>query len=492
MFFLRYCVRSRRRLFPLSSQNAASFAIRPFSSTSNLSSKLPLNQRLSRGGTRRILYDEIARQENAHHDYSTDDGILDKLLEMGVENRRVAERTFRLHRSELLTQGYTPVQAAQMVTTSNKWAADYYDVMNGSDGAIMTDPANFQTLFFFAAMNDLSRTNQMRYLELGKLSLRIAFELGSGEAAIEFAKLELRARGVVGLKDPDALSKPVNLPPDILEHIGQLASSRTDWRCMCLYLDYSLRKPQTSAAAKHLYQMAVDLSTMARPGFHTIDRVIPSERLELPWFLLQRAADQYYAHLSPDSDEAANVQRTYTDALNNGRDLWNDSRAAELLLRNTDEVKPGSPRWVELLTQAAMQGDPDFCFRLGDHRLREEGWHPKYRKSTRPTARTGLWWVELSAYGMRHSPIRARQRYLLLAILLRENGFRDEATSYLVRGQSALRDSQAIDAETSIQWLQDYIDQWNNPSWNISSTKLLNTEPLYKQQRQEQSRLQAR
>lgn len=454
-----------------------------------------MNQRLSKWGYQRSaqdVYNEIKIQDSVHHNYSPDGGnILSILGKIGIENIRVAERILRLHRSELLAAGYPPAQAAQVARTSSKWKADYQAELGAQEVAIMTDHANLGTLFFVAAMTDLSRTNQMTYFKLGSMSLRVAFELGEGDAAIEFAKLELRTRGVAEMGDPDALSKPVDLPPNILDYIRRTAIAREDWRSMCLYLDHSLRKPQSSAAAKVLYQLAVDLSNMARPSLQTIDQVIPSERLELPWFLLQRAADQYYAHLPSDGDEAAGVQRTYAEALNTGRDRWNDSRAAELLLRNTEEVKPGSPRWVELLTQAAMQGDPDFCFRLADHRLREEGWHPESRRWRKPSDRTSLWWIELSAYGMRHFPIRARQRYLLLAVLLRENGFREEATDYLVRGQAALRESSSPDAEASIQWLQDTIDDWNNPEWKMTSTILLNAEPLYKQRRQEEARRKA-
>ncbi|KAK5052521.1 hypothetical protein LTR84_002385 [Exophiala bonariae] len=454
-----------------------------------LPAKAPLNQRLSKWEAKNStqgVYRKIQKQESAHHDYSTDDGdILSTLSNMGIVKFRVAERILRLHRSELLAAGYPPAQAAQVVRASSKWKADYLAEMSASEVAILTDPANLGKLFYVAAMTDLSRTNQVTYLRLGSMSLKVAFELGIGDAAIEFAKLELRTRGVAEMGDPDALSKPVDLPPNILDYIRRTAIARENWRSMSLYLDHSLRKPQSSTAAKALYQLAVDLSTMTRPSFNTIDQVIPSERLELPWFLLQRAADQYYAHLPSDSDDAAEVQRTYAEALNTGRDGWNDSRAAELLLRNTEEVKPGSPRWVELLTQAAMQGDPDFCFRLGDHRLKEEGWHPESRKWRKPSDKTSLWWIELSAYGMRHFPIRARQRYLLLAVLLRENGFREDATSYLVRGQAALRESHSPDAEVSIQWLQDTIDDWDNPEWKMTSTILLNAEPLYKQQRQE-------
>jgi hypothetical protein len=493
MLFLRYCGPLRRIVLRPWSKCVASYGIRPLSSTATLPAAIPRNQQLARRRVRSTVRSEINAQEQVQTDYSPEDGnIMETLEELGMKNLRVAERLFRLHRSHLVREGVSPTSAAQLAKTSQKWKMDYEEQMSTTEVEIMTNHATLGELFYVAAMTDLSRTNQLTYWKLGTLSLQVAFELGYGDAAIEFAKVELRSGGLKQKGDPDALLKPVDLPTNILGYITRAAISRQDWRAMSLYLDYALRRQQNKATAENIYQIAVDLSTMAGPSLRTIDQVIPSERFELPWFLLQRAADEYYAHLPPDSSEAASVKRTYVDALNTGRDTWNDSRAAELLLRNTDEVKPGSSRWLELLTQAAMQGDPDFCFRLGDYHLRQEGWHPECLKRSPPTLRTSLWWIELSAYAMRHSPIWARQRYLLLAVLLRENGFAEEATSYLVRGQLALRETQTADAERSIKWLQNTIDEWDNPDWNMTSTRLLDAEPLYQQQRLRESRAAVR
>lgn len=489
MSFLRCCGPLTRIVLRPLSKSAANYGVRLLSSTPTLPAAIPRNQLLARRRAGGTVRQAITQQELVQTDYYPYDGdIMETLQDLGVRNLRVAERIFRLHRSHLVREGYSPASAAQLAKTSQKWKTDYEEQMSSIEVDIMTNNATLGRLFYVAAMTDLSRTNQLTYWKLGRLSLQVAFELGYGDAAIEFAKVELRSGALKQKGDPDALLKPVDLPTNILGYISRAAISRQDWRAMSLYLDYALRRQQNKATAESIYQLAIDLSTMARPSLRTIDQVIPSERFELPWFLLQRAADEYYAHLPPESSEAASVMRTYVGALNTGRDTWNDSRAAELLLRNTDEVKPGSSRWVELLTQAAMQGDPDFCFRLGDYLLRQEGWHPECLKGTPPKHRTSFWWIELSAYAMRHSPVWARQRYLLLAVLLRENGFAEEATSYLVRGQLALRETQSAEAERSINWLQNTIDEWDNPDWNMTSTRLLDAEPLYQQQRLLESR----
>ncbi|KEF59952.1 uncharacterized protein A1O9_04800, partial [Exophiala aquamarina CBS 119918] len=353
------------------------------------------------------------------------------LQELGIENLRTAERIFRLQRTRLLEVGSSPASAAQLAKTSDKWKSKYAEHMSTVEAELMTSHRVLGALFYAAAMTDLSTYNQASYWEMGKFSLQIAFEFDYEDAAIAFARIELRANGLRPKGDPQSLLKPVDLPPKILGYIHRAAMSRSDWRAMSLYLDYALRKPQNKVTAQNSYQIAVDLSRMAGPSSTNVDDVSPSERYELPWFQLQKAADEYYAHLPEDSPEAASVQQMYVKALNTGRDRWNDSRAAELLLRNTDEITPGSTRWVELLTQAAMQGNPDSCFKLGHYLLRQEGWHPDCLGSTRPQSRTSFWWIELSAYAMRHYPVWARQRYLLLAVLLRENGFEKEAKSYL-------------------------------------------------------------
>lgn len=443
---------------------------------------VPRHQLRARLKTDPSIQREINYQELVQRDYVAEDGmIMETLQDLGIENLRTAERIFRLHRTRLHEVGSSPASAAQLAKTSDNWKSKYAEHMSTAEVESITSPEALGVLFYAAAMTDLSRSNQATYWEMGKLSLQIAFELGFEEAAIDFARIELRASGLRPKRDPQALLKPVELPPKILGHIHRAATSRSDWRAMSLYLDYTLRKPQNKATAQSSYQIAVDLSTMATPSLTTVDDVSPSERFELPWFQLQKAADEYYSHLPEDSPEAASVQQTYVDALNTGRDRWNDSRAAELLLRNTDEVTPGSARWLELLTQAAMQGNADSCFKLGYYLLRQEGWHPDCRGGKRPQSRTSFWWIELSAYAMRHSPIWARQRYLLLAVLLRENGFENEAKSYLVRGQLALKESQTADAGRSIHWLQNTIDEWDSPDWHMTSTMLLEAEPLYKQ-----------
>jgi len=411
-----------------------------------------------------------------------EDGMIMQALEsIGIENIRTAERIFRLHRSRLQAVGSSPASAAHLAKTSDKWKQKYADHMSSVEVRLMTNPDYLGVLFYTAAMTDLSMSNRASYWQMGKLCLEVAFELGFEEAAIDFARIELRASGLRPKSDPQALVKPVDLPPKILAQIHRTAISRSDWRAMSLYLDYTLRRPQSKATAQTSYQIAVDLSTMAGPSSTTVDDVHPSERYELPWFQLQKAADEYYSHLPEDSPEAATVQQMYVDALNTGRDTWNDSRAAELLLRNTDEVTPGSTRWLELLTQAAMQGNADSCFKLGHYLLKQEGWHPDCLRRKRPQSRTSFWWIELSAYAMRHAPVWARQRYLLLAVLLRENGFENESKSYLVRGQLALKESQAADAGRSISWLQNIIDEWDSPDWDMTSIMLLEAEPLYKQ-----------
>jgi hypothetical protein len=177
--------------------------------------------------------------------------------------------------------------------------------------------------------------------------------------------------------------------------------------------------------------------------------------LELPWLLLQRAADQYLS--IHDSDQ---LRHEIKNAIIDGREKWADARAVELLIHEKDEagehvVKTEPQKWLQLTTESAASGNPESCFELGKHYSITEGWHPWHRKGQFTGWQTPFWLEAWAALSTEHASEMA-WRYLGAVTLLYEMGQRDQALKTLDGGVQALSFSNLHKATSHAQWLDDY------------------------------------
>lgn len=395
---------------------------------------------------------------------------MNTLARLGIQKVEIAERLFRLNREQLFSHVGNPRSAVQLTINNQRWQEVYEHFTNPHDTTILLAQQNLSQLFYAGGRTDLSVPNQKAHLKRGRWSMEVALEMGSAEAGIYMARQQLNDPSAVpsltSRESADSIGSPVSFPPRVLSFITQSASTRRDWRTMTLYLDYQLRRPQTAAVMQANFEMATALLASVEASTVAVAQQPPSERFEQPWFLLCKAADAYYSTLQPGSVPAIAVQDTYIKALKAGRNEYNDTRANRMLVRTTVEVKSGSERWIELLTQSAMQGREESCFLLGYHYLNEEGW--LQGSGQHPSSRTGLWWIEASAVAAARFTEVISRRYLLLAVLMRENGFEQEARPYLQRGVDALKEVPSSDSLEYQQWLQGYLDRWERDDTTLA------------------------
>ncbi|KIV90176.1 hypothetical protein PV10_07507 [Exophiala mesophila] len=382
--------------------------------------------------------------------------------------RALRDRLFRTYRRN--------ASLAAKATVDNQWWKILQDIdVIAKQQVDLNNPDLIRDAFYFGGLADLAPQNHNAYQDRGRFSLEVAFHLGHGQAPIVLARHEL---AMASQRNPyrrsptqAAEAEPVDLPAAIVDYLREVALCRRNWEAMTAYLDYILRRRCGPKVVRENFELARDLSLMVSPSQSSSELKPALERIEPPWYLLQKAADQFVATFSKSGspEELKEARELAAGAISSGVSEWEDMRAIEEDLKSEERPLVGSDKWLTYTTHKAMAGDDKACFALGDYYIRKEGWHPHTRQQSAPKTRMGLWWLEASASAVLDQPELCARRHLLIALLLDENGLHGEGASVLARGVDVLADSAAPAGEVVTQWLKSYATVWPDiANWHTS------------------------
>ncbi len=297
-------------------------------------------------------------------------------------------------------------------------------------------------------------------LPLAKWMLTLALDMGNLKAALDLAH--------VANLNPDGV-----IPPAALKEIRAAAIQRTDSRAMAVYARYllNLRNAADESTRKVALELALGLESISEPADpSTAIRLTTTAfyKWEAPWTLVRDAARQRLEidYPSPTDPEHKRINQVFVAALRDGVNLYNNPEAARDL-SDHPEVEEHSPEWVALKTISAMDGDSNSCYDLARHHIEYWGWYPCIgkRPSSSPGARIGLDWLELSAEGYHENANEMHHRYLILALLLRENGMHEEGREAVKRGIDVI-DKYCNDTKWrtwAVKKLQEFDRSWDFP-----------------------------
>ncbi len=187
---------------------------------------------------------------------------------------------------------------------------------------------------------------------------------------------------------------------------------------------------------------------------------------EAPWILLRDAALQRleldYSDRSDPTHKS--IDAALVSALRQGVEEYNDPEACRDLSDHSSIIE-FSPEWVRLKEKSAMHGHTESCYNLGRYYLEYWGWYPCIGGplTKRPEAMIAFDWLELSAEGCLDDAKLMCDRYLLLALALRENGLRKEGHEAVKRGIQSIEkfSTDSRSRRWAIRQLEPYDRSWD-------------------------------
>jgi len=202
-----------------------------------------------------------------------------------------------------------------------------------------------------------------------------------------------------------------------------------------------------------------------------IDDDVSEEKIS-PWKTLRSfALDAFYNRGRAQEDE--DLMQVATIA---GAYKYDDPEACYLLAKSKD-IRPYSEDWLELMTKAAMAGQPGYDAKkppreyqptaadeLGKYYLEKYGWFPcEGKPSDSRHSRIGFDWLELAAHTHPGQPEQMRTAYLKIAVVLRENDRQEEGLEVLKRCRDRMDDIPADEGSkaAAMARLEKFIDSWN-------------------------------
>ena len=302
-----------------------------------------------------------------------------------------------------------------------------------------------------------ARDTAVDIIPLAKYMLSMALEMGNLKAALDLAH-------VANLK-PDGV-----IPPGALREIQKAALDRSDSRGMAVYTRYllNLRRQATRDTRVLAFDLAQELSSFSEPRDPSRAIRLTStafHKWEAPWSLLRDAALQRLELDSLSRSMHQQINETLVSTLQKGVDDYNDPEACRVL-SNHPSLEEFSSEWISLKTKSAMDGDLESCYLLGRYYIEYWGWYPCTGKkpSEKPEALSGFDWLELSAEGYVEKAQVMSERYLMIALLLRENSMRAEGHEVVKRGiESIYKYSTDRSAKTGIiKKLQEFDRSWDH------------------------------
>ena len=298
------------------------------------------------------------------------------------------------------------------------------------------------------------------WLPLAKWLLTAALRMGNFKAALDLAH--------VANLNPDGV-----IPPAALSEIRAAAMKHTDSRAMAVYARHllNLRNAADQSTRQRAFELAIELSKVSEPADPSTAIQLTrtaSHKWEAPWKLVRDAARQrleidYPSPLDPQHKE---INKVFIVALREGVYQYNDPEAARDL-SDHPELEEFSREWVLLKIKSAMDGHPKSCYDLGLYYIEYWGWYPCIGRipSDNPEARIGLDWLELSAQGVLDDANEMHRRYLIVALLLRENGMHKEGREAVKRGVDAI-ENYSTDSRWrggAVKRLQEFDRSWEFP-----------------------------
>ena len=291
---------------------------------------------------------------------------------------------------------------------------------------------------------------------LAKWMLTVALEMGNLKATLDLAH-------VANLK-PDGV-----IPPAALRHIRAAAVEHTDSRAMAVYARYLLNLPAAAnpSTREDALELALELSLVSEPADPSTAIQVTTtafHKWEAPWMLVRDAARQRLEldYPSPADPQHRSINQVFVEALREGVDSYNDPEAARDL-SDHPEVEEFASEWITLKTISAMDGHQKSCYDLARYYIEYWGLYPCTGSipSDDPEARIGLDWLELSAEAYLDDANEMHRRYLMLALLFRENGKHNEGRAALKRGIDTI-DQYSKDRSRAgaVKQLQDFDRNW--------------------------------
>ena len=296
---------------------------------------------------------------------------------------------------------------------------------------------------------------------LARYLLEIALEMGNLKAALDLAHIANNTTEQI-------------IPNVALKDIRAAAVARTDSRAMAIYARYLLnqkaatRNPDDRKLAYDLAQALCSMSEPADPANAVRLTTTAFHKWELPWSILRDAAIQriQYDFPSPDHPTRKEIDQVLVTALRQGLDLYNDPEACRDL-SDHPSIPEYSPEWIQLKTKSAMAGHAESCYNLARYYIEYYNLYPSVanKMPTNPEARIGLDWLELSAELASDNARTMQERYLIMALLMRENGLIKEGHEVLKRGMKNI-ESFSTDhrARTwSVRQMEPFERNWDQP-----------------------------
>ena len=269
--------------------------------------------------------------------------------------------------------------------------------------------------------------------------------------------------------------------------IKEAAERESDWRAMQLYTDGLLKKATSTAGDRQLaFELAVDLNKFVEPGtekglgtytddqMHSLNPKSHRNLYVRPWELLRDAAVAYANDNDEGSHEHYRAVKYHEQALRNGVEKYNSVDAMKDLADH-EFVKIYSEQWVHLKTRAAMAGDVDSCSDLARYWLEKRGWYPCAGQAQRDQAgRAALSWMVLAANLSAYDADKMGTRYLIVALVLRENGFKAEGLKWLRYGIETMEETCGDSRKKKyMATLESAEARWKAEPYNIKAEQLL-------------------
>lgn len=269
--------------------------------------------------------------------------------------------------------------------------------------------------------------------------------------------------------------------------IEELAGNPEEWEAQVLHAQHLLRSGVPSQAKKDkAYRLAKTAFAVTEAGALAPPLLKGTADLKDPWRLLRDITD-----MRLEERQSAEDEDVWEKAIAAGALEFHDPEACGLLAELPNQVKPYSDQWLELTTKAAMSGNKDASFYLAKYYFELYGWYPcpkmldtesgneRYgpsKASREPESFLGFDWLELSAAQCLHDPIKMGLRFIVIALVWRENNLASMGQEYLEFGRDQIEAS-PVDAAAkalTLQNLNSYIDSWKNRlPYQVTAAKYL-------------------
>jgi len=284
----------------------------------------------------------------------------------------------------------------------------------------------------------LLKENERAWQELGIYTLECAAELGDETAALHVCAIENHRKS----KSSQASTTANRILAELID--------QGNWEALAIRVGQLKQHANRPARLNEGFKLAEKLVDMTEADPTRKNMGPETVQCEPPWRLLRD-----FARLKGDT--AAELR-----AVTLGATHYNDPEAAERLAESVD-IDLYSDRWLELTTQAAMNGKSTACWNLGKYWLEKKGWYPCGNRSVSLAlgSTIGFDWFEIAAAS--REPFEAARVYLSIALVCRENNFPEVGLGYL---ESAIDTIESGDGDpenkvAAVGKLQTMINDWS-------------------------------